>query len=80
MSTAVDAVIVDPDKYKKNFDAVVTLLTQYIDKRAPKLSVKVVSVTQSASSRSPFQKSFMDIGGDVWFVIFFMIHIATIRY
>ena len=46
MSTAVATVRVHPEKYKKDFNAVVTSLTQYIDKRAPTLSVKVTSVTQ----------------------------------
>ena len=42
--TAVTAVRAHPDKYKKNFDAVVTFLIQYINKRAPTPSVKVASV------------------------------------
>ena len=42
-STAVDAVRVHPDKYEKDFNVVVTFLTQYIDKREPTLSVKVAS-------------------------------------
>ena len=47
MSTAVAAVMLHPDKYKKDFNAVVTFLTQYIDKRVPILSVKVTSVGQT---------------------------------
>ena len=47
LSTAVTAVRVQSNKYEKDFDAVVTFLTQYIDKRAPTASVKVVSVTQT---------------------------------
>ena len=43
MSTAVTTVRAHPDKYKKDFDAVVAFHTQYIDKRAPKPSVKVAS-------------------------------------
>ena len=46
MSTAVAAVRIHPEKYKKDFDAVVTFLTQFINKKAPTLSVKVASVTQ----------------------------------
>ena len=44
LSTAVTTVRVHPDKYKKDFDAVVAFLTQYIDKRASTPSVKVASV------------------------------------
>ena len=44
LSTAVATVSAHLDKYKKDFDAVVTFLTQYIDKRALTLSVKVASV------------------------------------
>ena len=51
MSTAVTALRVHPDKYKKNFDIVVIFLTQYIDKRAPILSVKVASVTQTRPAK-----------------------------
>ena len=36
-STAVVAVRVHPEKYEKDFDAVVSFITQYINKRAPKL-------------------------------------------
>ena len=42
MSTAVAAVRAHPDKCQKDFDAVVAFLTQYIDKKVPTLSVKVV--------------------------------------
>ena len=45
MSTAVVAVRAHPNKYEKYFDAVVAFLTQYIDKKAPRQSVKVASVT-----------------------------------
>ena len=51
MSTADAAVRAHPDKYKKDFDAVVTFLTQYIDKRAPTPSVKVASVRQSRPAK-----------------------------
>ena len=55
LSTVVAAVRVHPDKYEKDFDAVVTFLTQYIDKRSPAPSVKVASVhrTNLLSSRRP---------------------------
>ena len=46
-STAGATVRVHPDKYEKDFDAVVTLLSQYINKRALTPSVKVVSIGQS---------------------------------
>ena len=48
-STAVAPVRAHPDKYEKNFDAVVVFLTLCIDKRSPTLSVKVAFVTQSRS-------------------------------
>ena len=47
LSTAVAAVRAHPDKYKKDFDTVVAFLTQYVDKRSPKPSVKVESVAQN---------------------------------
>ena len=51
LSTAVVAVRVHPDKYKKDFDARVIFLTQYIDKRAPTPSVKVASVGQTRPAK-----------------------------
>ena len=45
LSTAVAAVRIHPDKYKKDFNAVVAFLTQYINKRSPTPSVKVASIT-----------------------------------
>ena len=51
LSTAVTAVRAHPDKYQKDFNAVVAFLTQYIDKRAPTLSVKVASVTQTRTAK-----------------------------
>ena len=51
MSTAVAAVRVHPDKYEKDFDAVVTFLTQCIDTRAPTPSVKVASVGQNRPAK-----------------------------
>ena len=41
LSTAVATVTVQPDKCENDFDAVVALLSEYIDKKAPRLSVKV---------------------------------------
>ena len=51
LSTAVTAVRAHSDKYKKDLDSVVTFLTQYIDKRAPTLSVKVASVMQTRPAK-----------------------------
>ena len=45
--TAVAAIKAHPDKYENDFDAVVAFPTQYVDKRATTLSVKVASVTQT---------------------------------
>ena len=42
---------VNPDKYEKDFDAVVTFLTQYMDKRAPTLSVNIASVGQTRPAK-----------------------------
>ena len=41
MSPVVATVKAQPDKYEKNFVALVTFLTQYIDRRGPTLSMKV---------------------------------------
>ena len=49
LSTAVTTVRAHPDKYEKDFDAVVTFITQYINKRAPTPSVKVVDQTFQAA-------------------------------
>ena len=46
LSTAVAGVRARLDTYKKDFDAVVAFLAQYIDKKAPTLSVMIASVTQ----------------------------------
>ena len=51
LSTAVATIRVHPDKYKKDFNAVVNFLSQYIDKRAPTLSVNVASVGQSRHAK-----------------------------
>ena len=55
MSTAFTAVRVHSDKYKKDFEAVVTFLIQYIDKRVPILIMKVASVCQNR--RAKWQKT-----------------------
>ena len=47
MSTVVTTVRRHPDKYEKDFDAVVAFLTHYIDKRVPTPSMKVASVGQN---------------------------------
>ena len=47
MSPAVATVREHPDKYKKDFNAAVIFLSQYIDKRAPTPSVTVASVGQN---------------------------------
>ena len=51
LSTAVTTVRAHPDNYKKDFDKVITFLTQCIDKRAPTPSVKVASVGQTRSAK-----------------------------
>ena len=45
--TAVARVRAHPDKYKKEFDAIVVFLTHYINKRAPSPSMKVASLPQT---------------------------------
>ena len=47
MSTAVATVKAQPDKCEKDFDTVVTFITQYIDKRTPTPSVKVAAFAQT---------------------------------
>ena len=39
--------MVCPDKYEKNFNAVVTFLTQYIEEREPSPSLKVALIAQT---------------------------------
>ena len=51
LSTAVAAVRTHPDKYEKDFDAIVTFVTQYIDKRAPTQSVNVATISQSRPAK-----------------------------
>ena len=47
----VAAVMVHTDKYEKDFHAIVAFLTEYIEMRAPTLSVKVASVIQTRPSK-----------------------------
>ena len=51
MSTALATVRAQPDKYEKDFDTVVTFLTQYINKRGLIPSVKVVSIAQTSLAK-----------------------------
>ena len=51
MSTAVATLRAHTEKYKKNFNAVVAFLIQYIDKKALTPSVKVVFVTQTRPTK-----------------------------
>ena len=51
LSMVVAAVRATPDKYEKDFDAVVAFLSQYINKRAQTSSVKVASVRQSKPAK-----------------------------
>ena len=51
LSTAVAAIRVQPDKYKKDFNTLVTFLSQGIDKKAPSLSVKVAYASQNRSTK-----------------------------
>ena len=51
MSTTVTAVRAHPDKNEKDVNAIVAFLTQYIDKRAPTPSVKVVFVSHNRTAK-----------------------------
>ena len=51
LSTEVTTVGAHPDKYKKDFDAVITFLTQYTNKREPTPSVKLASVAQTRPAK-----------------------------
>ena len=51
MSTAVATAMAHPDKYEKDFDAIVAFLTQYRDKRALTPSMKVASASQNRLSK-----------------------------
>ena len=51
LCTAVATVKAHPDKYKKDFDAIITFLTQHINKKAPTPSVKVASVCQNRPAK-----------------------------
>ena len=50
MSIAVATVRAHSDKYEKGFDASVTFLIQYMEKRALTLSVKITSVKMTRLS------------------------------
>ena len=51
MSKAVATVRSHPDKCERDFDAVVTFLSHYINTRAPTPSVKVASVSQGRTAK-----------------------------
>ena len=51
LSTKVATVRAYPDRYNKDFDALVTLLTKYIDKKAPTLSVNITSISQNRPAK-----------------------------
>ena len=51
MSTAVVTVRAHPDKYKKDFDAVVAFLTLYTNERSPTPSVRVSRVMQARPAK-----------------------------
>ena len=51
LSKAVDAVRAHLDKYEKDFHVLVVFLTQYINKREPKLNVKFASVGQTRPAK-----------------------------
>ena len=51
LSTAVATVRAHPDVYKKDFDAVVTFVSQYIDRRALTTSMKVASVIETRPAK-----------------------------
>ena len=51
LSTAVTTVRAHPDKYEKDFDTVVTFLTQSTDKRSPTPSVMVASIMQTRPAK-----------------------------
>ena len=50
-STVTAVVKAHPDKYEKDFDSIVTFLTQYIDKQGPKPSMEIVSVIQTRPAK-----------------------------
>ena len=51
MSTAVATVRADPHEYEKDFDAIVTIFTQNIDKKARIPSVNIASVGQTRPAK-----------------------------
>ena len=51
LSTAVTAVRAHPDKWEKDFDALVAFFTQYIDKRSQTPNVNIASVAQNRPAK-----------------------------
>ena len=51
LSTVVVTVRAHSNKYEKDFDTIVNFLTQYFDKTAPTLSVKIASVGQNRPAK-----------------------------
>ena len=51
LPTVVATVRAHPDKYEKDFGAVITFLTQYMDKRSLTPSVKVASIRQNRPAK-----------------------------
>ena len=51
MSTTIAAVKAHPDKYGKDFNAVIAYLSQYIDKLGPALSVKIATIVQTRPAK-----------------------------
>ena len=51
LSSADTIVRAHPNKYEKDFDTVVAFVTQYINKRAQTLSVKVASASQTRPAK-----------------------------
>ena len=51
MSTVVVAVRTHPNRYEKDFDTVVAIISKYIDRKAPTKSVKVASIAQTRPAK-----------------------------
>ena len=60
LSTAVATERAHPDRYEKDFDAVVTFLTHYINKRGPPPSVKVASIVQTRPAKQQKTRAIHD--------------------
>ena len=52
MSKLVAAVKLHPYRYEKDFYAVTTYLSQYVKKWGPKMSIKLVPITQSKLTKT----------------------------